>query len=56
MTYIYECRECGNEMRIDDIDENGKYTDVYFICDSCDNGCVVEYVRGKPNKVDWSYD
>lgn len=51
-----KCKECGANMRLDDIDFNFKGNkDKYFVCDNCDESCVEEIRCGKSVKTTW-YD
>lgn len=48
------CKNCGNEMLLDDIDFQFKgCKDNYWICHPC-NLCAIEKIRyGKQVKIEW---
>lgn len=48
------CKNCGLEMRLDDIDMHGKGNkDKYWICDLCNIGCCEEIRLNKESCFVW---
>ena len=50
-----KCKNCGKEMRKDDVDYNfkGNY-DIYWICDECNISCEEKVRYGKTINEIWS--
>lgn len=49
-----KCRYCGYEMRLVDVDKNFKGNeDRYYICDTCNSGCIEEIRYNKPFREIW---
>ena len=50
------CKNCGKEMRLDDVDFNYKGNkDNYFICDSCSVSCIEEIRIGISKNTFWDF-
>ena len=48
------CKECKNNMRLDDTDmDRKKIVAKYYCCDYCNASCIVEYWVGIPYRELW---